>query len=121
MGLGRFIGGSARKRGEPVAQESTPVPPDAHVVPTSLKPESDIVPFHVYHPNPYDAITILRHKKKAHEWLVAGWYIDTYREGGTVKGLMYRKVQTDQDKEVVINELKRQDKEAIAKFSLNQN
>ncbi len=121
MGLGGFIGGSSRKKADPSTQESTPIPLGAHVVPTSVKQEYDIVPFHVYHPNPYDAITMLRHKKRAHEWLVAGWYIDTYRERGTVKGLMYRKVQTDQDKEAVINELKKQDKEAIAKFSLDQN
>lgn len=121
MKLGRFIRGSSRKKAEPAARESTHVPSDAHVVPTSIKKEYDIVPFHVYHPNPYDAITILRHKKNAHEWLVAGWYVDAYREGGTVKGLMYRKVQADQDKQVVINELNKHDKEAIAKFSLDKN
>lgn len=120
MGLGRILGSSRRKT-EPAAQQSTPIPRGAHVIPTSLKQEYDIVPVHVYHPNPYDAITILRHKKKVHEWLVAGWYIDTFREGGKVKGLMYRRVQSDQDKEAVMNELKRQDKEAIARFSLEQN
>jgi hypothetical protein len=121
MGLGRLLGGSSRRKTEPAADQSTLIPQGAHVIPTSLKQEYDTIPFHVYHPNPYDAITILRHKKKAHEWLVAGWYIDTYREGGKVKGLMYRRVDSDQDKEVVLNELKKKDKEVIARFSLDEN
>jgi hypothetical protein len=94
------------------------IPTGAHMIPVEIKKEYDIVPFHVYHPNPHDAITILRNKKNQHEWLVCGWYVDTFREGGEVKGLIYRQVTSEPDKEFVLAELKKHDKEGSARFGL---
>jgi hypothetical protein len=92
------------------------IPEGAHLIPTQTKMEYDSVPFHVYHPSPHDAITILKSKKNPHEWLVCGWYIDTLREGGAVKGLVYRSVVAQSDRDAVLLELKKHDKEATAKF-----
>ena len=94
------------------------VPPGAHLIPTEVKSQFDLIPFHVYHPSPHNAITILRNKKNRHDWLVCGWYIDTFRESGQVKGLLYRQVTSDSDREVVLAELKKQDKEASPRFGL---
>lgn len=95
----------------------TSIPKGAHLLPAALKAEYETIPFHIYHPTPHDAITTLR-KRDSHEWLVCGWYIDTLREGSQVKGLLYRQVVTEPDKEVVMLELKKHDKEATAKFSI---
>lgn len=92
------------------------IPPGAWLVPTELKQEYDLIPFHVYHPNPHNAVTILRNKKNQHEWLVCGWYVDTFRVAGKVKGLIYRQVVSEPDKEAILLELKKHDKEASAKF-----
>jgi hypothetical protein len=94
------------------------IPPGAWLVPTELKQEYDLIPFHVYHPNPHNAVTILRNKKNQHEWLVCGWYVDTYRQGGVVKGLIYTQVVSEPDKEFILQELKKHDKEASAKFGV---
>ena len=94
------------------------IPSGAHMIPVEIKKEYDIVPFHVYHPNPHDAITILRNRKNQHEWLVCGWYVDTLREHGEVKGLIYRQVTSEPDKEYVLAELKKHDKEGSARFGL---
>ncbi len=95
----------------------TSIPNGAHLLPTAMKSQYENIPFHVYHPTPHDAITILR-RKNSHEWLVCGWYIDTLRDGNQVKGLLYRQVVAEPDKEAVMLELKKHDKEATAKFSL---
>ncbi|MGA2199301.1 MAG: hypothetical protein ABSG45_05125 [Nitrososphaerales archaeon] len=94
------------------------IPPGAQMIPTDVKSQYEPIPFHVYHPNPHNGITILRSKKNQHDWLVCGWYIDTFREGGVVKGLLYTQVTSDSDKEAVLAELKKHDKEASAKFGL---
>jgi hypothetical protein len=94
------------------------IPAGAQLIPTDVKKEYDIIPFHIYHPNPHNAITILRNKKNQHDWLVCGWYIDTFREGGDVKGLLYKQVSSDADKEAVLAELKKHDKEASPRFGL---
>jgi hypothetical protein len=60
----------------------------------------------------------LRNKKQTNDWLVCGWYLDTYREHGVVKGLVYKAVASDEDKEHVITELKKLDKEASIKFAI---
>jgi hypothetical protein len=83
-----------------------------------VKEHYESIPFHVYHPGPHDAITILRDKKSPHAWLVCGWYLDTYREGNQVKGLLYRQVTQEADKEAVIAELKKHDKEASPLFGV---
>ena len=75
-------------------------------------------PIHIYNPTPYNAITILKGKKEPHGWFVCGWYLDTFRDQGVVKGLIYRMVDKDEDKEHVLAELKKVDKEANAKFAL---
>jgi hypothetical protein len=92
------------------------IPAGAWVLPTETKQEYDLIPFHVYHPNPHNAVTILRNKKNQHEWLVCGWYVDTYRQDSVVKGLIYTKVVSEPDKEAILLELKKHDKEAVAKF-----
>ena len=92
------------------------IPPEAWLLPIEQKEDFDLIPFHVYHPNPHNAVTILRNKKNQHEWLICGWYIDTYRTGGVVKGLLYRRVASEPDKEAIMLELKKHDKEASAKF-----
>jgi hypothetical protein len=92
------------------------IPAGAWLVPIELKEQYDTVPFHVYHPNPHNAVTILRNKKNQHEWLVCGWYVDTYRKDGVVKGLIYTQVSSEPDKETILQELKKHDKEASAKF-----
>jgi hypothetical protein len=94
------------------------VPEGSWVLPTGVKAQYDSNPFHVYHPNAHNAVTILRNKKNQHEWLVCGWYVDTYREKGHVKGLIYKQVTAEPDKDAILVELKKHDKEAVAKFSL---
>jgi hypothetical protein len=94
------------------------IPPGTVMIPTAMKAQYEMIPFHVYHPNPHNAITILRNKANKHEWLVCGWYVDTFRQDGVVKGLLYTQVTSDADKEVVLTELKKQDKEASPKFAL---
>ena len=94
------------------------VPEGAQMIPVEVKKEYEAIPFHIYHPNPYDAITVLRNRRDPHVWLVCGWYLDTFREGGQVKGLLYKAVSTNSDKEVVLSELKKHDKEAVAAFSV---
>lgn len=93
------------------------VPAGAQVVPMDVKRQYETNPVHFFHPTPYNAITILRNRKQPHEFLVCGWYLDTFREHGTVKGLVYRSVAADEDKEHVVTELKKLDKEAVIKFS----
>ena len=92
------------------------IPAGAWLVSTEVKQQYEQIPFHVYHPNPHNAVTILRSKKNPHEWLVCGWYIDTYRQSGVVKGLLYTQVVSEPDKDAILMELKKHDKEAIAKF-----
>lgn len=101
-----------------VAGGLTTIPAGAQMVPVEVKAEYDPFPFHVYHPNPHDAVTILRSKKNQHEWLVCGWYIDTYRVGSAVKGLLYKRVEDQADRDAILVELKRHDKDATAKFEL---
>jgi len=111
-----FGGGGARKRTQTSGVES--VPAGAQMIPMEAKRQYEMNPVHIYHPTPYNAITVLRNKKQAHEWLVCGWYLDTFREHGVVKGLVYRAVASDEDKEHVVTELKKLDKEAVIKFGL---
>ena len=94
------------------------IPPGAWLLSTELKQQYDLIPFHVYHPNQHNAVTILRSKKNPHEWLVCGWYVDTYRQGSAVKGLIYTQVSSEPDKEAILLELKKHDKEASAKFGV---
>jgi hypothetical protein len=94
------------------------IPEGAWLLPTELKEQYDLIPFHVYHPNPHNAVTILKSKKNPHEWLVCGWYVDTYRQGGAVKGLIYKEVTAEPDKEAILQELKKRDKVASIKFHL---
>jgi len=94
------------------------VPSGAQMIPTEVKAQYESIPLHVYHPSPHNAITILRNKKNKHDWLVCGWYIDTFRKGGQVKGLLYKQVTSDSDKEAVLAELKKQDKEASPRFGI---
>jgi len=96
----------------------TSVPRGAHLIATDVKRQYENIPFHVYYPGPHDAITILQSKKSPHDWLVCGWYLDTYREGNVVKGLLYRQVVAEPDKEAIAVELKKHDKEASARFGL---
>lgn len=115
--MGPTYGTSAPRKGF-VSGGIESIPVGAQMIPTEVKKEYDAVPFHIYHPSPHDAITILRNKKNQHEWLVCGWYIDTYRQGGAVKGLLYRQVVLEPDREVVLAELKKHDKEGSARFAL---
>ncbi len=94
------------------------VPPGAQMVPMEVKRQYEANPVHIYHPSPYNAITVLRSTDQPHDWLVCGWYLDTYREKGAVKGLVYRAVASDEDKAHVLAELKNLDKDANVKFAL---
>jgi hypothetical protein len=94
------------------------VPPGGQMIPMGVKREYEANPIHFFHPTPYNAITILRNKKDPHEYLVCGWYLDTFRERGVVKGLVYRAVALEEDKEHVVAELKKMDKEAVTKFGI---
>jgi hypothetical protein len=96
----------------------TVVPEGARVLPVAIKREYDTIPMHVYHPTPHDAITILRNKKEAHRWFVAGWYIGIRKERGRVEGLVYRPVTSDPDRELVLAEIQKRDKEANVSFDL---
>lgn len=111
-----FAGGRPNKRTKALGLES--VPAGAHVIPTDVKSRYEPNPVHFYHPTPYNAITILKLKGETHEFLVCGWYLDTYREHAVVKGLVYRAVASEEDKERVTAELKKLDKDAVIKFSL---
>ncbi|MDA4121741.1 MAG: hypothetical protein OK456_01020 [Thaumarchaeota archaeon] len=94
------------------------MPAGSQLLSVEAKKDYDLVPFIVYHPNPHDAVTILRNKKNQHDWLVCGWYVDTLRENGVVKGLIYRQVTSEADKEFVMAEVKKHDKEGSARFSV---
>lgn len=94
------------------------IPTGAQLIPMDVKKSYETNPVHIYHPTPYNAITVLRSRKQSHDWLVCGWYLDTYREHGVVKGLVYKAVASEEDKEHVMTELKKLDKEASIKFSL---
>jgi hypothetical protein len=111
-----FSRGEATKPRQVSGLES--VPTGAQMIPMEAKKQFEEKPVHIYHPTPYNAITVLRDRKQAHDLLVCGWYLDTYREHGVVKGLIYRVVASDEDKEHVMTELKKLDKEASIKFSL---
>ena len=111
-----FSKGKAKKPGQVSGLES--VPPGAHMITMEVKKRYEPNPVHIYHPTPYNAITVLRDRKQTHEFLVCGWYLDTFRERGAVKGLVYRSVASDEDKEHVMTELKKLDKEASVKFGL---
>jgi hypothetical protein len=94
------------------------IPSGAQMIPMDVKKQYEPNPVHIYHPTPYNAITVLRSKKQAHDWLVCGWYLDTFREHGAVRGLIYKAVASDEDKQHVVTELKKLDKDASIKFSL---
>ena len=94
------------------------VPQGAHMIPMEVKKQYEMNPVHIYHPTPYNAITVLRNRKATHDWLVCGWYLDTFREHGAVKGLIYRAVASEEDRDHVVTELKKLDKEASVKFTL---
>ncbi len=94
------------------------IPAGSQMIPMEAKREYETNPVHIYHPTPYNAITVLRNKTQTHDMLVCGWYLDTYRERGVVKGLVYRAVASDEDKEHVIAELKKLDKDASIRFAL---
>jgi hypothetical protein len=111
-----FSRGDKRKPTQVAGLES--IPTGAHMIPMEVKKLYEPNPVHIYHPTPYNAITILRNKKQTHEWLACGWYLDTYREHGVVKGLVYREVASEEDRGHVITELKKLDKDASVKFSL---
>lgn len=111
-----FSGAEAKKRMPKSGLES--VPAGAQMIPMEVKKHYEANPVHIYHPTPYNAITVLRNRKQPHDWLVCGWYLDTFRDHGVVKGLVYRAVASEEDKEHVLTELKKLDKEAIIKFSL---
>jgi hypothetical protein len=108
--------GGARKPTQLSGLES--VPAGAQLITMDVKKQYEMNPVHIYHPTPYNAITVLRNKKRANDWLVCGWYLDTLREHGVVKGLVYRAVSSDEDREHVIIELKKLDKEANIKFGV---
>jgi hypothetical protein len=111
-----FSRGATRKTTQVSGLES--VPAGAQMIPLEVKKEYEANPVHIYHPSPYNAITVLRNRKQTHDYLVCGWYLDTFREHGAVKGLVYRAVAAEEDKEHVMTELKKLDKDASVKFSL---
>ncbi len=111
-----FSRGEAAKPRQASGLES--VPQGAHLIPMEVKKQFEMNPVHIYHPTPYNAITVLRNSKQAHEWLVCGWYLDTFREKGVVKGLVYRAVASEEDRQHVLAEVKKLDKEASVKFAL---
>ena len=105
------------QRKEEVAAD-TIIPQGATVLPVSIKKEYDMIPMHVYHPTPHDAITILRNKAENHLWFVAGWYLGLHKKGGCVDGLLYRPVVSIPDRELVLAEIKKRDREALVRFEL---
>jgi hypothetical protein len=115
--LSRTYGKSPTKKGF-VSGGFDSVPPGAQLLPTAARYDYEIIPFLVYYPGPHDTITILRSKSRPHDWLVCGWYLGTYREGADVKGLLYKRVLLEADREVVLVELKKHDKEASPRFGL---
>jgi hypothetical protein len=110
-----FSAGEAKPR---QASGLDSIPAGAQLIPMDVKKQYEPNPVHLYHPTPYNVITVLRNRKQAHDWLVCGWYLDTYREHGVVKGLVYRAVASGEDREHVMAELKKLDKEASVKFAL---
>lgn len=109
----------AHHQSEPREPALDTVPEDTYVFPLAVKNEYDPVPVHIYHPTPYDKITVLRHRQRPHEWFCAGWYVRPYREAGAVRGQIYRPIVADRDKEIVFAQVKLQDKEANLRFSLS--
>jgi len=112
-----FSGGGTKKTTAQVSGLES-VPAGAQMIPMDVKKQYEMNPVHIYHPSPYNAITVLRSRKQTHDWLVCGWYLDTFREHGVVKGLVYRTVASDEDREHVMTELKKLDKDASIKFAL---
>ena len=96
-----FSGGESDEETRRRSRASKSVPAGAQMIPMDVKKQYETNPVHIYHPTPYNAITVLRNKKQAHDCLVCGWYLDTLREHGVVKGLVYRAVASDGDKEHV--------------------
>jgi hypothetical protein len=90
------------------------------ILPVSVKKDYDSVPVHVFHPTPYDTITVLRNRKDSHRWFVAGWYLGLSKHEGQVEGLIYRQVITNQDREVVLAEIRRHDEDANVSFELQR-
>jgi hypothetical protein len=110
-----FSGGGPRKPRSVSGLEA--VPAGAQMVPMEVKKQYEANPVHIYHPTPYNAITVLRNRKEPHDWLVCGWYLDTFRDHGHVTGLVYRVVASNEDREHVVAELKKLDKDAVVKFA----
>ncbi|MDA4116682.1 MAG: hypothetical protein OK442_09055 [Thaumarchaeota archaeon] len=110
-----FSSGGARKATQVSGLQS--VPDGAQMIPMEVKKQYEEKPIHLYHPTPYNVITVLRKRKQEHDLLVCGWYLDTLREHGVVKGLVYRAVTAEEDKEHVTTELKKLDKDASIQFS----
>ena len=117
MSMAGLSGRAPRKSSDP---PDAPLPENATVLPISVKAEYDSVPVHVFHPTPYDTITVLRSRKDSHRWFVAGWYLGLSKREGQVKGLIYRRVVASQDRDVVLAEIKRFDKEASVSFELQR-
>ncbi len=115
--MSSLFGGSKYRRTPSSGLES--VPAGAQMLSMESKKAYEPNPVHLYHPNPYNAITVLRGKKDPHDWLVCGWYLDTFREQGGVKGLIYRCVASEEDKQFVLAELKKMDKDANIRFSFS--
>jgi hypothetical protein len=111
-----FSGAATKKTTEVSGLESLPA--GAQMIPMDVKKQYEMNPVHIYHPTAYNVITVLRNKKQPNDWLVCGWYLDTFREHGVVKGLVYKALASDEDKEHVITELKKLDKDAVVKFAL---
>ncbi|MBM3897085.1 MAG: hypothetical protein FJ358_00955 [Thaumarchaeota archaeon] len=84
------------------------------VIPIDRKQQFQKTPIYVSI-SPTDVATVW--KLESHAYLVAGKYLGLKKDGEKITGQRYRKL-TEQEKNVVADTVKQQDKEAVIKFEL---
>jgi len=112
--LRRFM----RRKKETPETHPQPLPPGTYVLSLEVKSDYHDVPFHVFYPTPFDKITVLKHRQRAHYWFVPGWYIGPFEEGGVIRGQIYKPLVEDKDKEFVLYHVRTQDRDANVHFSV---
>lgn len=86
------------------------------ILPLAKKSQFNITPMYVSI-SPTDIATIWR-VPNSHTYFVAGKYLGVIKEGETITAQKYRKL-TEQEKKVVAEFVKMQDREAVIQFELS--
>lgn len=86
------------------------------ILPLAKKSQFNITPMYVSI-SPTDVATVLK-VPNSHTYFAAGKYLGLIKEGETIKAQKYRKL-TEQEKKVVAEFVKMQDREAVIQFELS--